>query len=134
MNPTLLAAIIGGGTALVAAIIGGMITARATTKATQRANEHTLRLEQQKHDDAVRGVLLGLRAEISTLWDIYSTEFGAVIEQLPEGEEFSYIYPLYQNYFTVYESNAHLFGHIPDDNLRQAIVATYLKARGLIDT
>lgn len=134
MNPNIVAALIGGGTGLVGAIVGGIITARATAKATKRANDLALRLKQQEHDTVVRGVLLGLHAEISTLWGIYSNEFGAVIEELKEGKEFTHIYPLYQNYFAVYESNASLFGQIPDDNLRKAIVTTYLRARGLIDT
>lgn len=104
MNPNIIAALIGGGTGLVGAIVGGIITARATSKATKRANDLALRLKQQEHDTVVRGVLLGLHAEISTLWRIYSNEFGEVIEELKEDEEFTHVYPLYQNYFTVYES------------------------------
>jgi hypothetical protein len=77
---------------------------------------------------------LGLRAEISTSWDFYVKQFGAIIEELPNGGPFDYMYGLYQSYFTVYESNASLLGQIPDDNLRQAIVATYAVARRLIDT
>lgn len=66
--------------------------------------------------------------------DFYLKQFGAIVEQLPDGEPFDYVYGLYQNYFTVYESNVSFVGQIPDDDLRQAIVATYGKARALIDT
>jgi hypothetical protein len=82
----------------------------------------------------VHGVLLGIRAEIVTLWEIYSGEFGSILEELKDGEAFLYHYPLHQNYFSVYESNAPFFGQIPDDQLRKAIVTTYLKGRGLIDS
>src|SRR5256885_15888904 len=108
MDPNVLSAVSGLGGAL----IGGGLAAWATIKATKRANEHSLRLQQQAQETTIQGVLLGLRAEITTLWEIYSKEFGPVLEELKAGEEFSYIYPLYQNYFTVYESNASLFGQI----------------------
>ena len=38
-----------------------------------------------------------------------------------------------QNYFTVYDSNADVLGHISDPELRQKIVNTYSQARSLID-
>lgn len=134
MNPNLLIAIISGGSALAGAIVGGLIAARATRKATEHANEHSLRLEQQRQEAVIQGVVLGIRAEISTSWDSYLKQFGAIIAELPDGEAFDYIYGLYQSYFTVYEANASLLGQIPDDNLRQSIVTTYAKARFLVDT
>ena len=134
MNSNLLTAIISGGSALIGAVIGGLTAARATRQATAHATEHSLRLEQQKQGAVVHGVVLGIRAEISTCWDFYQQQFGTTIEALPDGEPFDYIYGLYQSYFHVYESNASLFGQIPDDDLRQAIVTTYLRTYGLIDT
>jgi hypothetical protein len=134
MNSNVVIAIITGGSALVGAVIGGLITAQATKRATAHANEHALRLERQKYDAFIYGVVLGFRAEISTSWDFYVKQFGAIIEELPGGEPFDYIYGLYLSYFTVYESNASLLGQIPDDNLRQAIVTTYAVARPLFDT
>jgi hypothetical protein len=133
MDPNIFAAIIGGVSGLGGAIIGGVIAARATNRATKQANDHALLLQQTAQTAIVHGVLLGIRAEIVTLWEIYSSEFGKILEELGDGQAFVYHYPLYQNYFTVYESNAPLFGQIPDDQLRKAIVTTYLKARGLID-
>src|SRR5207249_4201985 len=43
-------------------------------------------------------------------------------------------FPVGQGYFTVYESNAHLIGHISDPRLRDQIVRTYIVANGMIDT
>ena len=134
MDPNIVAAIIGGASGLGGAIVGGVIAARATNKSTREANAHALQMQQASQSATVRGVLLGLRAEISTLWNIYVAEFGPVLEQLPDGEAFWYHYPLHQNYFSVYESNAPLFGQIPEDDIRTAIVTTYLKGRGLIDS
>jgi hypothetical protein len=134
MDPNILAAIIGGVSGLGGAIIGGVIAARATNQATKQANDHALRLQQAAQTAIVRGVLLGIRAEIVTLWEIYTVEFGNILEELGDNEAFLYHYPLYQNYFTVYESNAPYFGQIPDDQLRKAIVTTYLKGRAIIDS
>jgi hypothetical protein len=134
MDPNLIAALIGAASGLLGAIIGGVIAARATSIATRKANEHSLSLQESNQKAAIHGVLLGLRAEIETLWEIYSAEFGSALEELKEGEPFLYHYPLHQNYFTVYESNAALFGQIPDDKLRKTIITTYLRGRGLIDS
>lgn len=134
MDPNVVAAIIGGASGFGGAIIGGFIAARATNKSTKQANAHALQMQYAAQRATVQGVLLGLRAEIVTLWEIYTAEFGSVLEQLNDGEAFLYHYPLHQNYFSVYESNAPLFGQIPDDAVRKAIVTTYLKGRGLIDS
>jgi hypothetical protein len=134
MDPNILAAIIGGVSGLGGAIVGGVIAARATNRATKQANDHALRLQQTAQTAIVHGVLLGIRAEIVTLWEIYTAEFGNILEELGDNEAFLYHYPLYQNYFTVYESNAPYFGQIPDDQLRKAIVTTYLKGRAIIDS
>lgn len=106
MDPNVVAAIIGGASGLGGAIIGGVIAARATNRSTKQANAHALQMHQAAQNAMVRGVLLGIRAEITTLWEIYTTEFGSVFEQLNDGDAFFYHYPLHQNYFSVYESNA----------------------------
>jgi len=134
MDPNILAAIIGGASGVVGGVVGGVIAARATQKSTREANAHALQMQHAAQSATVRGVLLGIRAEIVTLWDIYAAEFGVVLEELSDGEAFWYHYPLHQNYFSVYESNAPLLGQIPDDSIRNAIVTTYLKGRGLIDS
>lgn len=93
-----------------------------------------MRLQEASQKATIYGVPLGICAEIETLWEIYSAEFGKALEELKDNEAFFYHYPLHQNYFTVYESNAALFGQIPDDRLRKAIVTTHLRGRGLIDS
>lgn len=43
-------------------------------------------------------------------------------------------WPITQDYFTIYNTNAFFIGKIKDHDLRKQIVATYAKARGLIDS
>lgn len=74
MDPNVVAAIIGGLSGLGGAIIGGIIVARATNRATKQANTHALQMHQAAQNATVRGVLLGIRAEITTLGEIYTAE------------------------------------------------------------
>ena len=43
-------------------------------------------------------------------------------------------YQASEDYFTIYNSNAHLIGKIEDDSLRSEIVRTYSRAKGLLDS
>ncbi len=43
-------------------------------------------------------------------------------------------YPLTQDYFTVYQSNAHLIGEIQNEDLRGLIILTYSAAKGVVDS
>lgn len=79
MDPNVLAAIIGAVSGLGGAIIGGFIAARATNKSTRQANEHNLKLQEINQRATLNGVLLGIRAEIETLWEIYSAEFATAL-------------------------------------------------------
>ena len=125
-------------TTLIAAIIGGYIGARATKTATIRGaelaweNEHKRQAEAERA--AVRGFLLAIRTEVETIWQGYVQEVAEKIESLQPGQPLRFIYRLRQKYFTVYESNCHLLVQVPDDELRQAIVQTYVTAKGLIDS
>lgn len=130
--------LVAAGSTLVAAIIGGLIAAWSTRKATREATElalkHNRNLQEAGQRLALRGVLLAMRAELETLWWRYEKDFGSDMQKLAPGEAFMTLYPFRQDYFTVYDSNCGLIGQIPDDNLRSAIVNAYMSGKGLIDT
>ena len=125
-------------TTLAAAIFGGYMGARATKSATIRGaelaweNEHKRQAEAQRA--VVRGFLLAIRGEVETIWQGYVHEVADRIESLQPGQPLRFVYRLRQQYFTVYESNCSLIVQVPDDELRRAIVETYVTAKGLIDT
>jgi hypothetical protein len=79
-------------------------------------------------------VIQAIYAELISLAEIYRNEFLEEWEKFSSGETFSTYYPITQDYFTVYNSNAFLIGQIPDDELRAAIVKAYVLAKGLIDS
>jgi len=60
-------------------------------------------------------------------------QYGKELEGLKTGD-LPGQFPVGQGYFTVYESNAHLIGHISDPRLRDQIVRTYIVGNGMVDT
>lgn len=88
----------------------------------RRDTEHVHGLRQAFHD------------EIETLWEIYQAGAGADIVALANNEPMLSHWPLTQDYFTIYNANASSIGKIKDQELRKQIIATYTKARTMIDT
>jgi len=58
---------------------------------------------------------------------------GNDIEKLPDGSGIERYYPVTQEYFITFRANAHLIGHVQNDELRALMIKTYIKAQGLID-
>lgn len=88
----------------------------------------------RKEAEHLLGLLQGIHDEIETLWESYSTSIGAHTEALPDNSPMLMFWPITQDYFTIYNTNAFFIGKIKDHDLRKQIVATYAKARGLIDS
>jgi hypothetical protein len=116
--------------AFISALIGGGCTLIGVLLA-YKMSEKKRRNEQS---DLIKGVLQGIHDEIETLWEIYSDRVGHIIESLQEGQGFEGYWVVTQDYFTVYTSNSHLIGQIPDVDLRKEIIATYSIAKSLIDS
>ncbi|MBD9360501.1 hypothetical protein [Methylomonas fluvii] len=82
----------------------------------------------------IHGILQAIHDEIETLWDNYVDNIGHQLEALGETEPLILYWPVTQEYFTIYNSNAFFIGRIQDHDLRKLIVSTYSKARGLVDS
>ncbi|HLA75641.1 MAG TPA: hypothetical protein VJM76_06990 [Gammaproteobacteria bacterium] len=80
------------------------------------------------------GLLQAIHDEIETLWESYLGSVGAHAEALRDNTPLLLFWPITQDYFTIYNTNASFIGKIKDHDLRKQIVATYAKARGLIDS
>lgn len=59
---------------------------------------------------------------------------GATLESLDKGHGLSYYYPLFSDFFSVYNGNSFLIGRIPNNDLRKQIVKTYSLAKAMIDS
>lgn len=109
----------------VGTLIGGVLTLIATYVA------HRLQSATQKQNDAdqLKGLLQAIHDEVETLWDGYVRSAGAQIEALGDVQPMLMYWPITQDYFTIYNTNAFCIGRIKDHDLRKAIVLTYARAR-----
>jgi hypothetical protein len=134
LDPNVANTIITAISTLVAGFIGGWVGSRATRAATERALAHNLRLQEDSRRAALRGVLLGIRAEFEALVAVGEEErIGPDINAaVSKSDALHVIYPIHLNYFVIYESNASLIGQIPEDELRSAVIGAYISAASLI--
>ena len=112
-------ALIGGGMALLGVIFNHKLDLRKQTK-----NE----------EDALQNLYRAIRIEFSEIWKAYN-DFGAGanLERLQDGDALVDDFAAMRDYFTVYRNNATLIGRIPDNELRECLVKTYIIAQVLID-
>lgn len=115
--------------AMIGAMVGGIFTLRATDKAIREEREKEIRREEKE----VQNLLDAIGVELGTLWGFHMRRVGAMVENLPEGAALEFYYPLTQDYFTVYNTNATKIGQVKDAVLREAIVVTYNKCKKVVD-
>jgi hypothetical protein len=84
-------------------------------------------------DLLIRGFVQAIADEVTSVWDRFNVEIGPYLKTLLEHEASS-VFPLHQSYFVVFDSNASLVGRIPCRKLREQIIATYVEAKGFVDS
>jgi len=119
---------------LLGAVVGGVITALVARKSAERVFQNELKKRDIEKRENLEGLYKAIKSELNTLWSRYNEGAAKDLHNLEEGQPLLRYYPLTQNYFTVYRSNAHLIGEIPDDNLRELVIRTYSIAKGLVDS
>lgn len=118
------------GAAFFGAIIGGVFALIAGVQA-HRNNLKFDRIQKQQH---INGVLLAISNELNILGEFYSTQSGASLDSLKEGENYTTYFSLRQQYFIVYPNNTDVVGQIQDPSLVKAIVYTYNVGNFLIES
>lgn len=116
------------------ALIGGFIAGFFALKAANKAHQNNLLIQKKNEDNLFKGILQAFHDEIETLLERYQETTGARLESLEAGEPFLFYYPVINDFFTVYNSNASLIGKINDNDLRKLLVRTYTLAKGLVDS
>ena len=119
---------------LISAIIGGLIAGGFSLLAVSATHKNDLKKKQKQEETLLEEFLASIRVEIDTLWNRYMAVIGKTLEDLPNNQPLLFFYPVTQDYFTIYESNATLIGKIQDRDLSKLLVNTYLQAKGLIDS
>ena len=115
--------------AMMGALVGGIFTLRATDKAIREERAKEIRREEKE----VQNMLDAIGVEIGTLWTFHMNRIGAIVENLPADGALEFYYPLTQDYFTVYNTNAAKIGQVKDAVLREAIVVCYNKCKKIVD-
>lgn len=119
---------------LISSGIGALVGSALTLFAAYLSYRWELSKQKEQDAQTLMGVLQAIHDEIETLWDLYMDGIGHELEALPNSQGLRIYYPVTQEYFTIYTSNALFIGRIRDNDLRKLIVSTYSKARGLIDS
>jgi hypothetical protein len=113
--------------ALAAAYIGARATSKATTKA------HVYSIDKSKRDEleTTRNTLKLIKVELTSAWEIYYSEYGSDLLDLPEGEPCTDIFPIGENPFPIFDSAPSCLANI-DPQLSAKIVHSYMRVKGLI--
>ena len=115
---------------MIGAFIGGFFTLAGTLV----AHSLEIRRDIEKEKRQLKGVLQAFHTELKTLWERYLVTAGNKLEGLQDRDPLLMYWPITQDYFTIYSSNAGKIGEIEDSELRSLIVAAYTKSRGLVDS
>jgi len=114
--------------------LGALVGSILTLLATYLSYRWQQSSQENKDQEMLLGVQQAIHDEIETLWDNYMDGIGHKTEALPDDQPLDAYWPITQEYFTVYNTNAFFIGRIHNHDLRKLIVSTYSKARGLIDS
>lgn len=113
-------------TSSTAAVVGGILAFVSVRTNERKKAAHKLELE-------VQSVCKAIRAELECLGQRYASSVGDALSQHDSTKLFGYTYPVFEDYFTVYNSNAQMLGKIQSDEIRTQIVQTYIAAKAQID-
>ena len=98
------------------------------------AYHNQIKRDEIRRCEEVEGVLQAIHVEITVLWERYMEAMGNRMEKLEKGSYFPYKWDPSRDYFTIYNSNAHVIGQIEDEDLRRDIVKAYTLSKALLDS
>jgi len=119
---------------LGSAILGGIITGIFSLWAVNKSHKKEISRLKSQENSLIQSLLQSIHDEIETLWDTYQQGMGVYLESFQENTPLLRVYPITQDYFSVYHGNTFLIGKIKDNDLRKHIIVTYTQAKGLIDS
>lgn len=119
----LVGSLIGGGLAIVGVVWGAHLQHEAQAKLAEKAEAAE-----------IAGYLGALHAELGVLWGSFEARVRPALRALPDGQVFDFRWPARYDYFTVYNTNAHLLGRVRNADLRTLIVTTYTATKGMLDS
>lgn len=122
-----------GAIPLVAAGIGGGITAFATCLSTKRNHKNNLELWNKNEKINEQILISSLQTELSELRKLLEREFDEKLIK-DNSYKFEITFPEGTDYFTVFNTSASQLGRIKNDELRSKIITTYIEAKFFYDS
>lgn len=119
---------------LFAAILGGGISGGLTYFGVHATIKHEQRKVADAETQAVRAFRKAILTELQSILSHYLESVGNELGKHTKDQPFMVYYQASEDYFTIFNSNAHLIGKVEDDALRSEIVRTYSRAKGLLDS
>jgi hypothetical protein len=118
---------------LLSAVIGAVIGGGATVWAQARSADNQRRERVKAEADLIRGFVQSIADELKTVWERQSREIGPHLKSRAKDQAVR-PFPVHQSYFIVFDTNASLVGRIPDRELREQIITTYVEAKRFVDS
>ena len=119
---------------LIGALAGGLITGGFSIYAINRTETFAKSSAAENEAGLVRSLLHAIHDELEVVFERYRRHVAPQVEALQPNTPFALFFPVNNDYFTVFNGNAHLVGKIKDHDLRRSLVRTYVLAKGLVDT
>ncbi len=119
---------------LVSGLIGAVVGGIATLVGAKWQLSSAEKGQEEREDRHHAAILRAIHDELETLWEQYLLTVGNAILALPANQPFRAYWPVSNDYFVVFNSNAVFIGHLRDDDLRKSLIVAYSRAKGLIDS
>lgn len=119
---------------LISSVIGGLVAGGLTLLGVRYTHRLDLYKQKKEEGKALQNLYRALLVEFSEIWEAYQ-DFGAgnIIESIKDGKPLLDRFGAMRDHFTVYRNNSILIGCIPDEQLREFLVKSYIGAQVLID-
>lgn len=119
--------------ALIAAVIGGKMTADSSRKSVSQTLKGQERRDKERQQQLILGVLEAIHEELNEFWKDHTKGVGEYWDEKFEKKGyFSAHIEISSNYCIMYNSNANYIGQIPNSELRREIVKVYMLLGELI--
>lgn len=116
-----------------AVILGALIVGGFAMRAVKEGFAHLIDRDRATREVAILGVLDALHDEMDVLWKFYVDGLSADIRGLKDGAGLWSAHSLQADYFSIFNANASLVGHIQPAEFRKLVVETYTQAKILFD-
>ena len=121
-------------TAFVSAMIGGVVAGFFTLRGVSKTFKYQRQQTKDDEEKIIKSLLQAIHDEIETIWERYQNTMGRRVESLKDGEPLNFYYPLFSDFFSIYNGNGALIGRVPDNGLRKQIIKTYTLAKAMVDS